>query len=106
MPVTGLDELRNALRRLPADLADDADEIVYGAATDAKNAVAAGYPSRTGNLKKGLKVTREKSTFSAGAVLKNTAPHANIFEAGTQARHTDLGAFRGSMPPGRVFVPA
>jgi hypothetical protein len=43
--------------------------------------------------------------FVTGAVVKNTAPHAILFELGTQARHTKIGANRGSMPPGHVFVP-
>jgi hypothetical protein len=28
-----------------------------------------------------------------------------MFENGTQARHTALGASRGAMPPGHVFIP-
>jgi hypothetical protein len=49
---------------------------------------------------------QDKGRFSAGAIVKNTAKHAWIFENGTQARHNDLGANRGSMPPGHVFIPA
>jgi hypothetical protein len=40
------------------------------------------------------------SGFSAGAIVINRAKHAAIFENGTQARHTAIGANRGSMPPG------
>jgi len=43
--------------------------------------------------------------FSVTAKVQNTAKHAWLFENGTQARHTDLGANRGSMPPGHVFIP-
>ena len=46
-----------------------------------------------------------KRGLVVGAEVKNVAPHANIFENGTQARHTRIGANRGSMPPGHVFVP-
>ena len=38
-------------------------------------------------------------------VVRNRNPLAGIFEYGTQARHTKIGANRGSMPPGHVFVP-
>jgi hypothetical protein len=38
-------------------------------------------------------------------LVRNPAKHAAIFEFGTQARHTKLGANRGSMPPGHVFLP-
>jgi hypothetical protein len=37
--------------------------------------------------------------------VKSTAKHAALFEIGTQARHTNIGANRGSMPPGKIFVP-
>jgi hypothetical protein len=37
------------------------------------------------------------------AVVINTSPHAGIFERGSQARHTALGANRGSMPPNPIF---
>ena len=41
----------------------------------------------------------------AGAILKSSAPHAWLFEHGSQARHNDIGANRGSMPPGNIFGP-
>jgi hypothetical protein len=34
----------------------------------------------------------------------NRSPHAWMFENGTQARHTAIGANRGAMPPGHVFI--
>jgi len=103
----GLAELREALRNLPADLTAEASHVVEGAANAAAADIKAGYPVRTGNLRDHVFVShRDKGRFSAGAVVKNTAKHANIFEVGTQARHNSLGANRGSMPPGHVFVPA
>lgn len=102
----GLDELKQALRQLPAELTAEASGIVDGAANEAMREIVDKYPTRTGNLKDGVTVTHfEGARFSAGAIVKNTAKHAFIFEHGTQARHTDLGANRGSMPPGHVFVP-
>ena len=47
----------------------------------------------------------DSGKYSAGAIVKNRAKHAYIFENGTQARHTGLGYNRGAMPPGHVFIP-
>lgn len=103
----GLEELRAELRRLPEDLTGEASHIVEASANAAAADIKQGYPHRTGNLRKGVTVTHfDKGKFSAGAIVKNTAPHANLFEVGSQARHTAIGANRGSMPPGHVFVPA
>ena len=43
--------------------------------------------------------------YGAAAQVINRAQHACIFEKGTQARHTDLDADRGTMPAGNVFIP-
>jgi hypothetical protein len=103
----GLAELREALRNLPEELTGEAGHIIEGAANAAAADVKAAYPVRTGNLRDHVFVShQDKGRFSAGAVVKNTAKHAWLFENGTQARHNDLGANRGSMPPGHVFIPA
>jgi hypothetical protein len=103
----GLAELREQLRNLPAELTGEASHLVEGAANAAAADIKAGYPVRTGNLRDHVFVShRDKGRFSSGAVVKNTAKHAHIFEVGTQARHNSLGANRGSMPPGNVFIPA
>lgn len=102
----GLDELRAELRRLPAELTAEASGIVMGAATDARNEIAAAYPRRTGNLANSVKViTKATGPYGTAVIVKNSAQHAHLYEYGTQARHTDIGANRGSMPPGNVFVP-
>lgn len=102
----GLDELKAQLRALPAALAGEASGIVTSAATSAAEQIRSAYPARTGTLKDHVFVsTADPGPYGAGAVVKNTAKHAWIFENGTQARHTALGANRGSMPPGHVFLP-
>jgi hypothetical protein len=102
----GLAELRAALRELPSDLTSEASHIVEGAANSAAADIKPAYPVRTGHLRDGLTVTHfDQGKFSTGAIVKNTAPHAFMFENGTQVRHTDIGANRGSMPPGHVFIP-
>jgi hypothetical protein len=106
LKIEGLAELRAALRALPTELVDEAGAIVGAAAEEAKRAIVDKYPTRTGNLKDGMSVTRRRSgNFGTAAVVVNKAKHAWIFESGTQARHNDIGANRGSMPPGHVFVP-
>ena len=104
----GLNELREELRNLPAELAQEASGIVNDAGESAGADIIAGYEAhrRSGNLAKGVRVkTVDAGQFGAGVRVTSTAPHADIFEIGTQARHTRLGANRGSMPPGNIFVP-
>lgn len=107
---SGLDELKLALQTLPTDLAEFGSEIVDGAADRAAWEIRAAYPARTGNLRKGVKLRSvRRGALVVGTQVINTAPHATIFEAGTQARHyfTTRGVkhLTGAMPPGRVFVP-
>ena len=106
LQLQGLEELRAALRKLPSELKAEARHIVDGAANGAAADIKAAYPVRTGNLRDGVSVEHtDPSTFAAGAIVKNKSKHAWIFENGTQARHNALGANRGAMPPGRVFIP-
>lgn len=113
LKLEGFDELRAALRALPAELAGEAIAIVEKNAIDMMTEVRAVYRlhRRTGRLEGGVVVRRlSKSRFGAGIEVRSTAPHAYIVENGTQARHTSLGANRGSMPdsapPAHVFIPA
>ncbi len=112
----GLDELRAALRSLPADLAAEASGIVTGAAEGAKSEIVSAYQARrrTGNLAKGVKIIRGatnivSSRFGVGLMVTSTAEHAWLFENGSQARHYVTVAGKkhltGSMPPARIFVP-
>jgi hypothetical protein len=104
--IEGLDELRELLRRLPEELRDEARGIIKQEADDAKDQIFAEYPEHTGNLRDHLYVSmKDHSRFGVGATVRNTAKHAWIFENGTQARHTAIGADRGAMPPGHVFIP-
>jgi hypothetical protein len=102
---SGLEELKQQLRDLPAALAGEAGSIVLGAADGARADMH--YPRRTGDLADHLTITKVTTgPFGAGAVVRNTSKHASLFENGTQARHTAIGANRGTMPPGHVFIPA
>ena len=101
----GLKELRAALRNLPADLKKDAGPIVERAVDGAADEIRSAYAKKRGNLQRGVKVQKQLSEFGVGAILRSTAPHANLYEVGSQARHTELGAFRGSMPARPTFIP-
>ena len=103
---TGIDEFREWLQSLPSDAAGEADHIVQGEANYAALQIRRRYPSRTGNLLRNVLVNRRVNRQGVVSyVVRNPAKHAAIFEYGTQARHTKLGANRGSMPPGHVFIP-
>lgn len=105
MRLDGLLELKEALQHLTPELQAESQAIVYANADKAAEEIRAAYPRRTGNLKDHVYVSKRGSTISTTATVKNTAHHAWLFENGSQARHTDLGANRGSMPPGHVFIP-
>lgn len=103
----GLEAFKAELDKLPEDLTTDADPIVHTAADSAAEDIKAAYPVRTGNLRNHVYVSqRDKGKDTSVWMVKNTAKHAFIFENGTQARHTSIGANRGAMPPGHVFIPA
>ncbi len=109
LTIIGLDDLRRELARLPAELVEEGSAIVMDAANDARDEIADRYGShtRTGNLAHGLEVrVRDKSGYGVGVVLRNRSKHSHLFEFGTEARHTAIGADRGSMPAGKIFVPA
>ena len=96
----GLAELRAALRQLPADLAREAGAIVTAHAEEAGRAVREGYPEGpTGNLRHRVTVDAQQAgLFSAAAIVRSRAPHAQLWERGTKARRTDRGWNRGRMP--------
>lgn len=104
----GLDELRAALKRLPDELKEDALALVIHSGDEAAATIRSAYEASRviGNLARGVKTQIiPAGRFGAAVAVRSTAKHAFIFENGTQTRKTQLGANRGAMPPGRVFVP-
>lgn len=109
----GLAELRAQLRQLPAELTVEASRIVEANANTAAVDIRTSYGQHavTSHLQRGLVVTHvDQGKYSAGALVKSTAPHATIFERGTAARHyiTVNGVTHetGTMPAFNIFVPA
>jgi hypothetical protein len=101
---TGFQELVDQFATLAPDLTQAAAPAVETAAQAAKNAIYAGYPTRTGDLKDHLAVLLHTDATRTEAVVINTSPHAAVFERGSQARHTAIGANRGSMPANPIFT--
>jgi hypothetical protein len=102
----GLRELMADLRALPGELTDETSAIFLDEGRGAERDIAADYPERSGNLKNGLRVEeRSSGRFGTEVVVRNRSPHAHLFERGTVTRQTSLGANRGSMPAGNVFIP-
>jgi hypothetical protein len=99
LQMDGIQEFKAALRRLPEELQGEADAIVATHAEAAGADVVRGYAQGpTGNLKRRVMVTRESSRFGTSALVKSRAPHASIYESGTQQRRTAKGYNRGRMP--------
>jgi hypothetical protein len=95
----GLAELRAALKNLPAELTGNAAGIVRTAAATAAADIRAAYPEgETGNLRKGVRVSdKGGGVHTVRSVVRSTAPHAFLYEYGTQTRQTKAGAGRGWM---------
>ena len=102
---TGLDEYLAELAALPSDMATDSQTVMLDSATSAANEIRALYPVRTGRLRDGVRVVNRSRDLRAQATVTNTSAYAAAFEYGTQSRQTAIGANRGAMPAGRVFVP-
>jgi hypothetical protein len=110
---TGLEELKADLRRLPADLTDEASAIVFGAGNGAADVIQAGYKAHrhSGDLADHVTVTvRAGGRFGVAVVVRSAGRAASVFETGSQARHyvTRKGVrhLTGKMPATPTFVPA
>jgi hypothetical protein len=101
---SGMAALIEGLRRLPTQLEQDASTHIHTAAETMVAELDNEYPEVTGALKRGVKIERVNAFFVR---VKNTARHAELYERGTVQRFTaDKGANRGTMPAGKVFIPA
>ena len=116
---SGLEELKAALRALPAALAAEGGHIVEGAANGALAEVKRNYTvrlgrdgprstaGRPGDLRDKLDVRKlQTGPFGVAVVLRYRDKAAAWFENGTQVRHTARGLPRGRMPPRPTFIPA
>ena len=98
----GIAELKHALENLPTELKGQATAIVSTRRTRRRTTSIAQYPTGpTGNLKKGVKVTvKEIGPFGVAAQVRSAAPHAWLYEFGTEARHYVTGSGKPRSPAG------
>jgi hypothetical protein len=113
---SGLEEFRDALKRLPTDLRDDAAAIMNEEVEAARAAIDADYAQHefTGNLRARLLLTTKyDGPFGYRAELRNRAHHAWLFDNGSEARHYvheksgrihATGKMWGKTPPAHTFV--
>lgn len=106
----GLEDLKRELRNLPEALRAEALTYVHEATDGSAAELKVAYPERTygrsdrrGSLKHGVRVEYPSSLVAVGKV--KTAPHAHLYEFGTQLRHTARGANRGAEPPHPTAIP-
>lgn len=102
MPWTGLAELREALRQLPAALTGEASRIVEGTANAAIVDMRAEYPP--GELRDKLfQSTQAEGPFGVSIRLRNASGWAWHWDHGTQMRHWINGKSTGQMQPHHTF---
>jgi len=108
----GLEELRQALRTLPDDLANEAGVIVQAHAYTAAAAIRAAYEKhrRAGELADHVVVeTPDHGRFGVGMIVRSKGRNAFLFEKGSEARHyitvNNVRHVLGRMPATPTFVP-
>lgn len=105
---SGLDELKAQLRALPPELGGEAAHLIEARANGAAVTIRSGYPSKRGDLRKGLTVTHTRTPFGARSVVTNSSDEALVFERGSEARHyiSEHGVrhLTGKMPPNPLFT--
>ena len=108
LQIHGLDELRQALRRLPPELVRDAGPIVHAAAEETGRSIRATYEAhrKTGNLAEHVAIDIAGDAVSATARVRSTAKHAWLFERGSGPRRwAKNGKATGVMPATPTLVP-
>lgn len=107
--IDGLRELVDDLQKLPTTLKSKANPVVRAHARGAFEEIRSGYPPRAHDeLVSHLEMVESETTpgdYAVSMAVRNTSNLAFIFERGTAARHTKIGANRGVIPPGHVFEP-
>ena len=102
--IDGMAEFKALLRQLPEDLRADGAAIVMKHTDEAEATIRSNYAAhrRSGNLAAGLYRNTDESRFGVRIILRNRAPHAYLFEVGTELRKGGTGR----MPAAKVFIPA
>lgn len=97
--------LRQALERVSDETKAAVLKEMDRAATSLVSALQAGYPSRTGALRRGV---TKRTARSFGFFVRSAAPHVHFIEQGTRDRYdaTRGNAYRGRMRAKPTFIPA
>ena len=112
---SGMDELRKTLATIPATMQPDVQALVLYHARAAEGALRGRYAlGPTGNLRRGVRLesARAGRGFGPAAVLVSKAPHAWIYEQGTDPRQgrggnaLGKGSRAGGKLANRGFSPA
>lgn len=109
LDVEGLAAMRSALAAAGPWVRNGAAQIIDAHATQLAATVTGRYPSRTGNLRRGVRLEKTSAANLSARVLSN-AKHAHLYERGTvkRWRYTFNGKPSrksvGIMPPGQVLV--
>ena len=98
--LTGFTELLTDLDAMrPQSLAEEAFEIVDDAVETAAASLIQAYPlGETGGLRRGVKKSVKQTRTGVVGTVKSTAPHAHLWEFGSEVRATREGFHRGRMP--------
>jgi hypothetical protein len=98
---SGLEDFRQILQNLPDRLTGEAVHIVDYWADATANQLLLNYPiGDTGNLRKGVRVNKlHEQGQGVYDEVKSSAPHAHLYEFGTQNRETEKGWKRGRVKP-------
>jgi len=109
LEIKGLDELRAALKKLPADLQREAAVIVQATADAMALDVLGQYAVKTGNLRSHVRVeTTSDVVGGITAKVVSRARHAYIYETGGEGKERHWkknGKSTGVMPAKRIFAP-
>jgi hypothetical protein len=104
----GMQEFRQWLLRLPPSLVRQAAPLAIRAAAATEQGARAGYPTRSGRLVQGLSTSVQRAgEFGVSVIARSGVRYAGTYDMGSEEpRSTRRGRNRGTMPAGRVFVPA
>jgi hypothetical protein len=109
LEIKGLDELRAALKKLPADLQREAAVIVQAQAEQMAVEAQGAMPSVTGNLRSHVSVVLSSDVVGGvSAKVLATAKHAYLWETGGNRgeRHWKKNnKSTGVMTPANKFIP-
>jgi hypothetical protein len=107
LKITGLEQLRADLKRLPEDLQREAAVIVQATADAMAVDVLGQYAVKTGNLRSHVRVeTTSDLVGGISSKVVSRAKHAYLYESGSSPRAWKKnGKSTGVMPAKRIFAP-